>query len=159
MFRLTESRTMRHPASVVWPYLIAFEQVPLWEHGILEVRQLAPGPPVVGMGISARRVYGGKATQLHGSITEVEDGRSATMRLQGGPLAEVHATYAVEPVDAGSSRVTYSAVGSLVRPLNLLNPILPALGRAETRKNLASLERRIDAGIAPGSAQPTPPAA
>ena len=158
MFTLSESRRIDHPASVVWEYLVAFEQVPLWEHGILEVRQLTPGPPHVGTEISARRVYGGKATQLHGSITEFEDGRSATMLLRGGPLAEAHVQYSVEPIDADSSIATYRAKGRLVSPLNLLHPILPAIGRGETRKNLASLARRIDAGIPPRSAIPTPPA-
>ena len=40
-------------------------------------------------------------------------------------------------------------------PLNLLDPIFPAVGRAETRKNLARLRRRILAGIPATSNTPT----
>jgi hypothetical protein len=157
-FRFSQSRAFDRSASEVWPYLIAFEQVPLWEHGILEVRQVSPGPPGVGTEISARRIYAGRETRLNGVISAFEDGRSATMSLRGGPLAESLVQYAVEPIDADHSLVTYSARGSLTGPLRLLHPILPAIGRAETRKNLASLNRRIEAGIPPRSNAPTPPA-
>jgi hypothetical protein len=157
-FSFSQSLEFDRSASEVWPYLIAFEQVPLWEHGILEVRQVSPGPPAVGTEVSARRIFAGRETRLRGVITAFEDGRSATMSLRGGPLGESIVEYAVEPIDADRSLVTYSARGSLVRPLRFLHPILPAIGRAEARKNLASLNRRIEAGIPPRSDTPTPPA-
>ena len=56
MFRLSQSLEMDRPAAEVWPYLIAFEQVPLWEHGVVEVRQVTPGLPDIGTEISARRI-------------------------------------------------------------------------------------------------------
>jgi hypothetical protein len=147
---------MAQAAATVWEYLIAFEQVPLWEHGVNEVRQVTPGEPVVGTEITARRVYAGRETRLEGQIRSIEPGRSATLALRGGPHIESLVTYAVEPLDEGRSRVTYSATGRLRGPLRLLQPILPAIGRAEARKNLARLERRIIAGIPPRSETPTP---
>ena len=151
MFRLSERATLDHPASVVWRYLVAFEQVPLWEGGVVEVRQVTPGPPQIGAEMFARRIYGGRESRLSGSITAFEDGRSATMQLAGGPLAEAYVQYTVEPLDDSRSIVTYSAWGSLVGPLRILHPILPALGRSQTRKNLAKLARRIDSGTPPTS--------
>jgi carbon monoxide dehydrogenase subunit G len=147
---------MKVPASTVWEYLLAFEQVPLWEHGVNEVRQLTPGDPVIGTLITARRVYAGRETQLSGEVVAIEPGRSATLSLRGGPHVESRVTYAVEPLGEARSRVTYSATGHLRGPLALLQPILPAVGRAEARKNLARLERRIAAGIPPRSTAPTP---
>ena len=141
---------MDHPASVVWPYLLAFEQVPLWEHGVLEVRQLTPGAPGIGTEILARRIYAGREAQLTGRIVAFVDERSATMSLQGGPLDRVLVEYAVEPIDDGRSVVTYRAQGQLIRPLRFLQPILPAIGRAEARKNLVSLQRLIDGGTPAG---------
>lgn len=156
MFTFSESREMAQPAATVWEYLIAFEQVPLWEHGVNEVRQITPGAPVIGTAISARRVYLGREAHLAGEVRAIEPGRSATLALRGGPHVESLVTYAVEPLGEGRSRVTYSAEGTLRGPLQLLQPILPAVGRVEARKNLARLERRIAAGIAPRSDRATP---
>ncbi len=151
MFRLTESVTLGHPASAVWQYLVAFEQVPLWEQGMVTVSRLAEGPPRIGDRIIARRIYAGRETQLDGHISEFEDGRLATLRLRGGPLADAWVQYKVEPVDDRRARVTYSAWGSLRAPLRLLHPLLHVIGRTEARKNLRKLGRRIDAGVSPTS--------
>lgn len=144
------------PADRVWEYLIAFEQVPLWEDGVLEVRQLTPGEPVVGTGISARRVFGGREAQLTGEVVDYQPGRSATIALRGGPLEAVLARYSVEPRAGGTSLVTYAGSGELRGPLRLLGPLLTVLGRRTARGNLARLHRRIDAGIEPRSDRPTP---
>jgi hypothetical protein len=156
MFHVSQSRQFDRPAAQVWPYLIAFEQVPLWEHGVVEIRQVTPGAPDIGTEVFARRIYGGRESQLTGRIIAFEDGRSATMALRGGPLDEVYVEYAVEPIDDHRSIVTYRARGNLIRPLRFLHPILAVLGRAETRKNLAKLERRIEAGIPPRSPDTMP---
>jgi hypothetical protein len=133
----------------VWPYLIAFEHVPLWEHGIVEVRQVTPPPVRVGTQIHARRIYAGRETELRGEITDFEDGRRAAMDLRGGPISESRVEYAVEPSGPSASVVTYSAEGQLRGALRFPNPLLPAIGRAEARKNLRSLWRRILAGVDP----------
>lgn len=156
MFRLSQSLEIDRAAAEVWPYLIAFEQVPLWEHGVVEVRQVTPGLPDIGTEISARRIYGGRETQLTGRIVDFEEGRSATMSLRGGPLDEVYVEYAVDPIDDRRSVVTFRTRGNLIRPLRFLHPILPVLGRAEARKNLAKLKHRIEAGIPPRSPEPSP---
>lgn len=156
VFTFSQSLDLDVPAATVWPYLIAFEQVPLWEHGINEVRQVTPGEPRVGTEVSARRVYLGRETQLRGVITELRAGRSASMSLRGGPHVESIVTYTVEPLGDRGSRFTYSARGQLRGPLDWLSPILPAVGRAEARKNLARLQRRIASGIPPRSNEPTP---
>jgi len=156
VFRLSQSVEFAWPADVVWPYLIALEQVPLWEQGVLEVLQLTPGEPGVGTEIMARRIYGGRESTLRG-VTAYQPGRSATMALEGGPFRQASVCYAVEPLTARTSLVTYSASGSLRGPLRLLDPLAPAMGRNQTRINLARLRRRIGAGIPPASSEPTPP--
>jgi Polyketide cyclase / dehydrase and lipid transport len=156
MFAFQESLEFDVPASTVWPYLVAFEQVPLWEHGVLEVRKVTPGPVGVGTRVTARRMYAGRETRLEGPIVEFVNGRSATIALRGGPLLESRVTYAVHAIDSRRARVTYRATGQLRGPLRLLNPILPMVGRAEARKNLVRLRRRISAGIPPDADTPRP---
>ncbi|MDP9483015.1 MAG: hypothetical protein M3P84_07315, partial [Chloroflexota bacterium] len=81
---------------------------------------------------------------------------SATMALRGGPLDEVYVEYAVEPLDDHRSVVNFRSRGNLIRPLRFLHPVLPMIGRAEARKNLAKLKRRIEAGIPPTSPETMP---
>ena len=84
--RVTERAIKGHPAMAVWQYLVAFEQVPLWEHGVLEVRRVGGAGPKVGDRISARRLYAGRESRLQGEISEYDEGHFAAMRLSGGPV-------------------------------------------------------------------------
>ena len=158
MFQFSESLEIERPASVVWPYLAALEQVPRWEHGILEVQVLTPRPIRVGSEISAGRVFAGKAVKLSGLVTEWEEGRAGTIDLRGGPLALARGRYSVEPLDDARCRVTYAATGQLSGALRLLEFLAPVSGVGVVRKNLARLRRRILLGIPPTSNQETPPA-
>ena len=111
------------------------------------------GFPVLGREHPVIAVAGlGRETQLTGRIVEFVDERSATMSLQGGPIGEALVEYAVEPIDDGRSVVAYRAQGQLIRPLRFLEPIMPEIGRAEARRNLVGLQRRIDGGIPAGAA-------
>jgi hypothetical protein len=156
MAQIEQSMAFEWPAAHVWAYLIAFEQVPLWEHGVVEVRRLAPGAPVVGMPILARRIFAGRETLLDGTIVSLDPGRQATLELRGGPIAMARACYAVDPAGPERCVVTYTGDTELRGPLRVFTPILPALGRREINKNLRRLQRRIAAGIPPTSAEPTP---
>ena len=155
-FRLSESIEIDRPASVAWPVLIAFEQVPTWEEDVIEVRQLTPGEPVVGTRIEARRIHGGRESVVRGVISALEPGRSATMSITGGPIAVGHSEYAVYPIDDARCRVAFSVRATMRGPMRVLHPILPALGRSGVRRNLARLQRRVLAGTPPRSDLKTP---
>jgi hypothetical protein len=133
VFKISQGMEIERPAAVVWPYLAALEQVPLWEHGILDVKQIDQGPLFVGMRFTAGRVFAGQATHLDGDVRIVEEGHFMTAALRGGPLVESIVTYTVDPVGAERCRVTYSATGRLRFPLNLLDPILPTVERRPAR--------------------------
>jgi hypothetical protein len=148
MFRFSANRQIARPADEIGATLIDFPNIPKWERGPIEVRQLSAGPLGVGTQIMARRVYGGRETTLEGVITEWDEGRSATMSLTGGPLAQSLVTYAVDPIGPNASVVTYTAEGTLVGALRILTPLMPTVGRAVARNNL----RRLDELLADRSA-------
>lgn len=148
---MMETIEIDRPASVVWPYLIAFEQVPTWEEGVREVRQLSPGEPAIGTQIQARRAYGGRESTVVGAISAYERGRSATMTIRGGPVAVSHSEYAVDALGGDRCRVTFRVRASMRGPARLLHPILPAIARPGVRRNLARLQQRVMAGIPPTS--------
>jgi hypothetical protein len=155
-FQLRETIDIDRPAAVVWPYLIAFEQVPTWEGDVESVRLVTPGDPGLGTRIAADRRYGRTLATVDGEITAFEPGRSATMTVVGGPLRVSQATYSVDPIDANRSRVTFSVRASMRGPMRILHPLLPAIGRRGVRQNLVRLRRRVDAGVDPRSDARTP---
>jgi hypothetical protein len=56
MPRLRASMAFPWPASSVWLYLIALEQVPRWEDDLLAFEVLTPGAVSVGTRLRAQRV-------------------------------------------------------------------------------------------------------
>jgi len=111
---------------------------------VLEVRQTSPGTAGLGSTFVARRRYGPRVSLVDCRITDWQDGRSATMAIQGGPLRTGLVTYAVEPDGAGRCIVTYHAEGELRGAIRLLAPLMPAIGRAQSKRNLERLKRRLE---------------
>jgi hypothetical protein len=150
-FHLREHIDIDRPAAVVWPYLIAFEQIPTWEEGVVSVRQLTAGEPALGTRITADRMYGRVQETVEGEITAFEPGRAATMTIRGGPIRFSEATYAVDPLDGERARVTFTIRASMRGPMRVLHPLLPAIGRRGVRRNLLRLRQRVHAGLDPRS--------
>ena len=143
MFRFSQSRRLPYPADTVWRHLIDFPNVPTWESGVREVRQVTPGPPVVGTELVARRVYGGRESVVQCRITDWSEGRAVTMAIEGGPVRGASICYAVVPDGADRSLVTYTAEGELRGPIAILTPLVAYAGRMQIASNLVNLERRI----------------
>ena len=144
MFRFSTSVVIARSAADVWATLIDFPNVPKWERGPIEIRQLTAGPAGVGTRLVARRVFAGRETLLESVIVEWNEGRSATMALTGGPLKDGRATYAVEPAGPDRSVVTYRGEGSLRMPISLLAPVMPLIGRAVAKRNLQRLKELLE---------------
>lgn len=144
-FSFSSSQGIDRPAADVWAALIDFPNVPKWERGPVEVRQVSPGPPGVGTRLVARRIFAGRESLLESVITEWDPSRSATMALTGGPLRDVRVTYAVEPDGPAGSVVTFRGEGTLRMPLSWLTPLIPFIGRAVARRNLQRLKGMLEA--------------
>jgi carbon monoxide dehydrogenase subunit G len=151
VFRFSSSIRVNRPIADVWRVLVDFPQVPAWEQGVREVRQTSPGTPGVGTTLVARRVYLGRQTLVACRITDWEELRGATMALRGGPLRSASVRYAVEPAGSEQTVVTYAAEGELIPALQVLTPLMPAMGRAGVKTNLAQLKRLLES--MPGSSQ------
>jgi hypothetical protein len=144
MFRFDGSMPMDAPVDRIWARLIDFPGIPTWEGGVLEVRQVSPGPPGLGTGLVARRVYGGREALVDCRITEWQDGRAATMSIRGGPIREASVRYAVEPGTDGRALVTYSAEGEFRGAWRLLAPLAGMMGRSQVRSNLERLKGQVE---------------
>ncbi len=145
VFRFSSSILVNRAPADVWSVLIDFPNVPSWERGVVEVWQTSPGAPGVGTTLVARRVYVGRETLVECRIIDWEEQRSATMALRGGPLRRATVRYAVEPASSEQTVVTYTAEGELHTALQVLTPLMPAMGRAGAKINLANLKRLLEA--------------
>lgn len=148
MFRIEGSMSMNAPTASIWERLIDFPGIPSWEGGVLEVRQVSPGPPGVGTTLVARRVYGGRESTVDCRITAWDEGRGATMSIRGGPIREASVRYAVEPAADGRALVTYSAEGEFRGAWRLLTPLAGVMARNQIRSNLERLKRQVEASEA-----------
>lgn len=94
VFSFGSSLRIDYPANLIWAYLVAFEQVPLWERGVVEVRQVTPGQPEVGTRITARRIYAGPETVLaaHGGrpvVARHAAWRESLLPARNGPPSQI----------------------------------------------------------------------
>jgi carbon monoxide dehydrogenase subunit G len=144
VFSFSQSILVNRPVADVWAVLIDFPNVPNWERGPVEVRQVSPGPPGVGTELVTVRPYLRRRTDLQCRITEWQDQVGATISLVGGPLEHASVRYSVEPAGEGRTRVTYSAEGEPRGPLKVLTPLMPMVGRREARLNLRNLKRLLE---------------
>jgi hypothetical protein len=146
MFRFEGSMLMDAPLEVIWKRLIDFPGIPSWEGGVLEVRQVSPGPPGVGTRLVARRVYAGRESTVDCEITAWDAGQGATMSIRGGPMREAFVRYAVDPVPGDRVLVSYSAEGEFRGVWRLLTPLVGLMGRNQVRSNLSRLKAQVEAG-------------
>jgi hypothetical protein len=143
-FSFSSSIVINRTLEEVWTYLINFPQVASWERGILEVCQTSPGPAGLGTTLLVRRVYFGRETQVECAVTAWNERQGVTMDLRGGPLRHASVRYAVEPVGSAQTRVTYTGIGELQPALQVLTPLMPALGRSDEHKNLTNLKHLLE---------------
>jgi carbon monoxide dehydrogenase subunit G len=143
-FHLSSSIVIQQPLGEVWAFLIDFPRVASWERGILEVRQTSPGPAGLGTTLLVRRVYFGREAQVACQITAWDERQGVTMDLRGGPLRHASVRYAMEPVGSAQTKVTYTGSGELIPALQMLTPLMPALGRSDEQKNLATLKHLLE---------------
>ena len=146
VYTFTETFGIERPSADVWAILIDFPNVPAWEKDVLEVTQTSLGVPAVGTTFVARRLFGGRESLINCRITAWEDGRSVAMELEGGMVRRASVTYAVEPTDVGSCRVSYSIHGQMRPLLAWTTPLIPTIGRRLVRGNLANLARLAEGG-------------
>jgi uncharacterized protein YndB with AHSA1/START domain len=94
-----------------------------WQHDVVAVRTVGPGPLGVGSRFTTVRRIGGIERTLLQEITELRPPNSWAARSVEGPL-RANASVAIEPLDGGSrSRVTFAldfeghGIGAPILPL------------------------------------------
>ena len=116
-----------------------------WIGGIRSARLLAPGPVTVGSQVERVASFLGRRVEYVNEITELTGTRLA-MRSVRSPFP-MRVTYGFE--DAGqATEVSVRVEGDASRAYRLADPIMATLVRRSVRRDLRTLKRVLENGVA-----------
>lgn len=132
MIEVTASREVPVDARRAWAVLADYGYDPQWRRGVRTMAPQPPGPVTVGTTTAEVLRFAGRTYRSGGLVTEVDAGRDFAWRTTSGLVA--HGGRTVQPLGAGSARVTLRASVDPVGSQRLLGPVLrPMLARTLRR--------------------------
>jgi hypothetical protein len=139
MINIEQHVEISRPASAVFAFVSDQTNAPRWQRGLMEVHRLTDGPIGVGTRYRFVRTLMGRRMSGENEYTRYEPDRSTAFTATSGgwPL---EASYVVEPVGDGRTRLTSTIALHPAGALRLLEPLLTATLRRDVKRNLASLK-------------------
>jgi len=140
--RFSNTVEIRRSPAEVFDFLATPENIPTWNHAIVESRGAPLGPMRVGTRIEQRRTQPSPGRE---QLEVVELAPARTLVLEGD-LGPFHGTisYRLEPVPGGT-RLTNDADLDASGPLRLVAPLAEGRVRASVAENLEVLKRTLEA--------------
>lgn len=128
-----------------------FDNHPRWEHEVVEIRPLTPGPVRVGSrAVMVRQEYG-RRTEGTYEITAFEPGRLVSARHLDGPM-DFDLSFRLTPLDGATSDLTVAVDMALRGRLRRLSPLLgiqlPGRSGRISRSMVALVEAGPPAAVA-----------
>jgi uncharacterized protein YndB with AHSA1/START domain len=141
--RFSNTVEIRRSPAEVFSFLATPENIPTWNHAIVESRAEPRGPMRVGTLIEQRRTQPRPAREQL-EVVELTDERLLVLEGDLGPL---HGTisYRLEPIDIGT-RLTNDADLAASGPLRLVAPLAEGRVRDSVAANLQALRRTLERG-------------
>ena len=133
----------RRPAQDTFDYLAAFSNAAEWDPGVLEARQLDPGPVAAGTRFRLVVPFLGRRLPLTYAVTGYGPGRRVTLTAANGLL---RATDRIEVTD--DATVSYDAEVVLRGPLRVLDALLRPGFRAVAERAAGGLAEVLAVGPA-----------
>ena len=128
---------IRRPQREVAAYASDPGNAPEWYANILSVEWRTPPPMAVGSRMEFVATFLGRRLAYTYEVVEHEPGERLVMRTAQGPFP-METTYAWQPLDAGSTRMTLRNRG---RPRGFSALVAPFMAAAVRRANRADLGR------------------
>ena len=144
MARAEVSTTIKRSAEDVWAVISNVENNPRWSSFALEAKQTSPGP--IGVGTTARFVgkFLGRRMETESVVTEFEPNRKYSWENTSGPFP-LKGSAVLEPVGAGTTRVTASMEGEPGRFFKLAEPLVITMGKRTLQGDLDNLKDLMEA--------------
>jgi uncharacterized protein YndB with AHSA1/START domain len=132
---------IRRPTAEVFAFLADFENIPKWNHAIVETHKISEGP--VGVGTMYQQVRSvPRRSDEHFEVTAYNPPRQVEIRGQIGPFPS-RLSYALDAIPEGT-RVTNAVELELRGPGRLLGPVAVPRVRDAVAANLQKLKELLE---------------
>lgn len=122
-----------------------FENHPRWEHEVVAIRPLTPGPVRAGSRAVKVRAEYGRQTEGTYEITAFEPGRLVAARHLDGPM-DFDLSFRIAPLDRVASDLTVTVNMALRGRLRWLSPVLRIQLRGRSDRIARSMVALVEAG-------------
>jgi uncharacterized protein YndB with AHSA1/START domain len=147
VIRIESSTQIDAPRERVFAFITDLDNLPKWQTGVIESKLKSEGPVRVGFEFEETAKVGPWRLRNVCRVTDLKPGqRFAFEAKSSGPL-DYDGCFDLQPV-AGGTRLTVSGTARLKGLWRLLQPLLAGDLRRETRTELESLRRLIEAAEA-----------
>jgi carbon monoxide dehydrogenase subunit G len=135
--------TIRRPVQDVFTFLADFENVPKWNHAIVETTKVSPGP--VGVGTTYRQTRSAPSSSEEAfEVTVYEPTSRLDVRGGLGPFT-ARVSYLLEPTGSGT-RLTNAVDFESSGLLTLVAPLATSRIKHAVAANLDTLKQLLEAG-------------
>lgn len=141
---LMRSVVIHRTIGEVWSFLTDFHNLPKWDEGVIEIREISPGP--IGVGSTVVDIGRGLGRRWVESFRVVEFNPNHAMTLSWtGSYGEARVRYIVEPAPDGT-KLSGSTDGAYRFPYTLLLPLLGQVARKNFQADLDHIKRILEEG-------------
>jgi carbon monoxide dehydrogenase subunit G len=135
--------TIRRPVEDIFAFLADFENVPKWNHAIVETKKISPGP--VGIGTTYRQTRSApRSSEEAFEVTVFEPPSRLEVQGEIGPF-RAKVSYALEPTGSGTRLTNAVELGSSGL-LTLVAPLATSRVKHAVAANLDTLKQLLEGG-------------
>jgi uncharacterized protein YndB with AHSA1/START domain len=146
MIQFETSTQISQPRGRVFEFLTDLDNLPKWQSGVVQSRRLSQGQVRTGFQFEETAKVGPWRLHTVCTVTDIKPNeRFAFEAKSDGPL-DYDGRFELQPV-AGGTRVTLSGNARLKGLWRLLQPLLAADLRRETRSELMTLKQLLEAEV------------
>ena len=136
--------TIRRAVEDVFAFLADFENIPTWNHAIVETKKTSPGP--VGVGTTYRQLRSVPSRSEEGfQVTAFEPISHLEVHGDIGPFTAT-ISYLLAPTDHGTRLTNVVDLESAPGPLRLLAPLAASRVKTAVAANLDTLKHLLETG-------------
>lgn len=144
MIRIESSIQISQPRDRVFDFLTDVDNLPKWQTGVIQSKRLTEGSVRAGFQFEETAKVGPWRLHTICTVTDIKAGeRFAFQAKSSGPL-DYEGSFDLQPV-AGGTRLTLNGSARLKGLWRLLQPVLAGDLRKETRTELETMKRLLEA--------------
>ena len=145
MIHIESSTQMSRPRDQVFDFLTDVASLAKWQSGVIQSKPLSQGAMRVGYQFEETAKVGPWKLHTVCTVTDLKaNERFAFTAKSDGPL-DYDGSFELQP-GAGGTRLTLNGSARLKGPWRLLQPVLAGDLRKETRTELGTIKRLLEAG-------------